>query len=150
VDIVRAYMLDCPPAMLPICVWMIGRFRRGIPIHELASLRHSLSPSVRRHLAKTLRRLEAWSLLRVVAAENPNDDRIQWFATGRATHRPFSERLETFTAKLDDSHAGEVHTPSQMKFWASDRRWQRSPPKSVEYIRRILRHIQQLVHWNAN
>ena len=112
-------MLTCPPSMIPICVWMIGRFRRGMPIHELASLRHSLSPSVRRHLAKTLRRLEAWSLLRVMAAENPNDDRIQWFATAPTTHRPFSERLEMFTASLDDSHAGEVATPSRMPLLGS-------------------------------
>jgi hypothetical protein len=149
VDIVRSYLLTCPPAMIPICVWLIGHFRSGMPIHELASLRHSLSPSVRRHLAKTLRRLEAWSLLRVMAGENPNDDRIQWFATAPTTHRPFLERLEIFAASLDDSHAGEVATPSRMPYWEHHHRWTYTPPKSVATIRHFLRRIRHLVRWGV-
>jgi hypothetical protein len=149
-EIVRLYLLTCPPSMIPICVWMIGRFGGPMPLRELKSLRHSLSPQLRRHLAKALRRLSAWPLLREMAIENPNDDRIQWFATAPSTHRPFAERLNNFKSIIDHSHADEVRTPSQMPFWARDHRWYRTPPKSLEMMRRILRRIQQLVHRGAN
>jgi hypothetical protein len=147
---VHCYMLTCPPAMIPVCVWIISRLGVAPNLVELMSLRRSLSPQRRRHLAKALRRLKAWAALRQLAAENPNDDQIQRIATAPPSLRTFAERLKNFTSAVDKSHAEEVHTPSQMDFWAVDRGWQRSPPKSVELIRRILRHIQQLVHWHPN
>ena len=52
------------------------------------------SPQIRKHVAKALRRLEAWSLLDEMAAAYPDDDKIQWFANAPTTHRPFAERLE--------------------------------------------------------
>jgi hypothetical protein len=136
--------------MIPVCVWIISRLNVVPNLVELMSLRRSLSPQRRRHLAKALRRLHAWAALRQLAAENPNDDRIQRIATAPPSPRTFAERLKNFTSAVDKSHAVEVHTPSQMDFWSADHRWQRSPPKSIEFIRRILRHIHQLVHWHAN
>jgi len=150
VAIVHYYMLACPPAMIPVCVWIISRLGVAPNLSEIMSLRRSLSPQRRRHLAKALRRLKAWAALRQLAAENPNDHRIQRLATSPPSPRTFAERLKNFAETVDQSHAGDVHTPSQMEYWAVDRWWQRSPPKSIEFIRRILRHIHRLVHLNAN
>ena len=50
----------------------------------------------------------------------------------------FAERLDKFTRNVDDSHAGEVVTPSRMPFWALERSWDYTAPKSVVLIRRML------------
>ena len=148
--VVHLYMLTAPTPMIPVCVWILSRLHHTPSLDELMLLRRSLSPQRRRHLAKALRRLKAWAALRQLAAENPNDEQIQRLATSPPSQRTFAERLKNFTSSVDQSRADEVHTPSKMDFWAADRRWQPSPPKSVEFIRRILRHIHQLVHWKAN
>jgi hypothetical protein len=147
---IRDYLNYCPDEMIPICVWLIGKSTDRFRQYDLKAFAHHPSGQVRRHLAKALRRLEAWAVLRQMAANYPDDVRLQWFALAPTVRRSFHERLQNFQQHIDDSHVGEVHTPSQMPFWAANRPWQRSPPKSVELIRRILRHIQQLVHRNAS
>ena len=117
--------------MLPVCAWVFSRLSNRSNVFELKSLQRRMVPSTRRHLAKALRRLQAWPLLIELAAENPSDARIQWFAHAGLSQLSFAKRLERFAANVDDSQAGEVRTPSQMPFWAADRRWYRSPPKSA-------------------
>ena len=142
IDVVRCYLLTCPRTMIAICVWLVGEFSDRSRLYELKTCRHDPSPQIRRHVAKALRRLEAWSYLRDMAAAYPGDARIQWFATAPTTHAPFAERLRNYKRSVDDSHAGEVATPSRMPFWVGVRYWERTPPKSATYIRRMLRRIR--------
>ena len=81
VDVVRCYLLTCPRTMIAICVWLVGEFSDRKHLYELKTFRHDPSPQIRRHVAKALRRLEAWSYLRDMAAADRDDARIQWFAT---------------------------------------------------------------------
>lgn len=150
VDIVRYYLLTCPRTMIAICIWLIGRFTDRMHLYELKTFRHDSSPHVRRHVAKALRRLEAWRLLREMAKADPSDARIQWFAGAPTTHRTFAERLRNFASNLDDSHAGDVATPSRMPFWAQEDSWDRTSPKSVLFIRRMLRRIRHWVRWGVS
>jgi hypothetical protein len=146
IDVVRCYLLTCPQTMIAICVWLLGEFADRRHLYELKTFRQDPSPPIRRHVAKALRRLEAWSYLREMAAANRDDARIQWFAIAPPTHAPFATRLENYKRCVDDSRAGDVATPSRMPFWAGVRYWERTPPKSVAYIRRMLRRIQFWVH----
>jgi hypothetical protein len=136
--------------MVPVCVWLWGRCVDRFRLYGLSRFCHNSSPQVRRHVAKTLRRVEAWALLVEMAAAYPDDARIRWYATAPSTHRSFVKRLKKFAANVDDSHADEVFTPSRMPFWASDHTWQRTPPKNIDLIRRILRRIQHWVHWGVS
>jgi hypothetical protein len=150
IDVVRCYLLACPQSMIAICVWLMGEFSDRKHLHGLTIFRHDPSPQIRRHIAKALRRLEAWSYLRDMADANRDDARIQWFATAPTPHAPFAKRLENYKRCVDDSHAGEVATPSRMPFWTGVRSWERTPPKSVVYIRRMLRRIRRWVRSSAN
>jgi hypothetical protein len=136
--------------MIPICVWLIGRFSDRMHLYELKTFRHDPSPHVRTHVAKALRRLEAWSLLQEMSQADPDDDRIRWYATSSTTHRPFAERLKNFTSNIDVSQVSEVATPSRMPFWAYETPWSRKPPKSVQYVRRMLRRIRHWVRWGVS
>jgi hypothetical protein len=80
----------------------------------------------------------------------PQDATIQYFANSPVTHRPFAERLSNYVASVDDSHAGEVATPSRMPFWALENSWDYTPPKSVQLIRRMLRRIRHWVRWGVS
>jgi hypothetical protein len=150
VDVVRSYLLTCPRTMIAICVWLVGEFSDHKHLYELKTFRHDPSLQIRRHVAKALRRLEAWSYLREMAAADPDDARIQWFAKAPTSHSPFPERLRKYKRCVDDSHAGEVATPSRMPFWNGVSSWERTPPKSVAYIRRMLRRIRIYVRWGVS
>ena len=150
VEPIKLYLSDCPPVMVPLSVWLWSKCADRFRLYGLSAFCHDPSPEVRRQIAKALRRLEAWSLLREMAEANPEDARIQWFATAPTTHRPFAERLKDFTSSVDDSHAGEVATPSRMPFWTLERVWERTPPKSVLLIRRMLRRIRHWVRWGVS
>ena len=149
-SVIRLYLSNCSPEMAPLAIWLWGRCADRFRLYGLAAYCHDPSPHVRKHVAKALRRLEGWSYLRMMAAAYPDDAKIQWFATTPTTRRPFAERLKNFKRRLDDSHAGEVATPSQMPFWAIDSLWTYTPPKSAAVIRRMLRRIQHWVRWGVN
>jgi hypothetical protein len=150
VPVLRSYMAKCPPEMLPICIWLLGKCADRFRLYGLHEYRHHESPRVRGEVAKALRRVEAWALLREMAAAYPEDRKVHWFATAPIAHRPFSQRLARFKKSVDDSHAGEVMTPSRMPYWASQQSWAYTPPKSVEIIRRVLRRIRHWVRWGTN
>lgn len=149
-DAIRYYMAYCPPEMIPICVWLIGKSADRFRLYGISEFCRDPSPQVRKHVAKALRRLEAWSLLEEMATLYPEDAKVQWFATARVTHRPFTERLSNYVQSVDDSHADEVATPSRMSFWALNTTWDYTPPKSVQLIRRMLRRIRHWVRWGVS
>jgi hypothetical protein len=137
------------PAMRHVYIWLLSRFASRFFLLGIDEYCDDPSPVVRRHVAKALRRLEAWPLLAEMAAAHPENERVRWFATASTRKRPFSDRLRDFRARLDDSHAAEVMTPSQMPFWTKEDSWSRTPPKSVEMMRRILRRIRHWVRWGV-
>jgi hypothetical protein len=148
-SVLRRYMATCPDAMYPLCVWLLGKCADRFRLYGLASLWDDPSPQVRRQVAKSLRRAEAWKLLERMARRYRDDDRIRWFASTPPRHRPFRERLTSFVQSVDDSHADEVATPSRMPYWSADRTWEYTPPKSRDLIRRMLRRIRHWVRWGA-
>jgi len=151
IDVIRYYMAFCPSEMIPICVWLIGRCGKRFWHYDLDSFSRDPSPIVRKHVAKALRRLEASPLLEEMASRYPEDKRIQFFAnSGPVVQRPFADRLSRFIKSVDDSYAEEAVTPSRMSFWARDKTWDYTPPKSVLLIRRMLRRIQHWVRWGMN
>jgi hypothetical protein len=112
-------------------------------------LRHDPSPQLRKHVAKALRRLEAWVWLDEMARANSDNPKIQNYSRSRITHRPFRERLSNYVQSVDDSHAGDVVTPSRMPYWAMEKSWEYTPPKSRDLIRRLLRRIRHWVRWGV-
>jgi hypothetical protein len=146
-DVIRYYMAYCPAGMVPICVWLIGKRAKRYQTCDLEHLARDASPTIRKHVAKALRRLESWPELEDMAVLFPDDEKVQWYAKTPIAHRAFKERLNTFVHSLDDSHAGEVKTPSQMPYWAAQKTWDMTPPKSIELIRRMLRRIRHWVRW---
>lgn len=146
---IKLYLYRCPAEMIPIAIWMWGRCTDRFRLYGLSAFCHHSSPQVRRHVAKILRRVEAWALLNEMAEAYPDDAKIQWYANSPTSGRSFTKRLKNFTAGVDKSHADEVVTPSQMPYWSRDSFWSRTPPKSVEMIRRMLRRIQHLVRWGT-
>ncbi len=150
IEPIKLYLTLCPLEMVPIAIWLWGKCADRFRLYGLSAFCHYQSPTVRKHVAKALRRLEAWSLLDEMAAAFPDDEKIRWFASAPTSHGPFEKRLKNFKRNVDDSHAGEVVTPSRMPFWALERSWDYTPPKSAELMRRILRRIRHWVHWGMS
>ena len=144
------HLLTGDSALRPLFLWLLSKHADRFRLHRLDEYADDPSPEVRRHVAKALRRLEAWAQLREMALQNPDDAKIQWNANAPTTRRPFAERLKDFTSIVDDSHAGEVFTPSRMPFWSLERVWERTPPKSIELMRRMLRRIRHWVRWGVS
>jgi len=143
----KIYLRDCPREMVPLCVWLWSECADRFRLCGLGSLRHDESPQVRKSVAKALRRLEAWSHLTEMAGNYPDDAKVQRFASAAKRRRPFPDRLKSYKLNIDDSHAGEVATPSSMPYWARDNSWDYTPPKSVHLIRRMLHRIRHWVRW---
>jgi hypothetical protein len=149
VEPIKLYVYSCPLEMLPLGVWLWGKCADRFRLYGLSAFCHHPSSKVRKHVVKALWRLEAWALIDEIAAYYPDDENIQWYAKAPTTHRPFAERLKRFTSSVDRSRADDVATPSKMPFWAQESTWERTPPKSVEFIRRMLRRIRHWVRWGA-
>ena len=62
---------------------------------------------------------EAWSLLDDMARAFPDDEKFNGLQTRRRRAGPSPSGWTNFTRNVDDSHAGEVFTPSRMPFWAA-------------------------------
>jgi hypothetical protein len=136
--------------MIPLCVWLLGQFAEPRRLYGLPPFRFDPSPQIRKHVAKALRRAEAWTMLDEMAQAFPHDAKVQWFANAPTTRRSFAERLDQFARNVDDSHANEVFTPSRMPFWAIQRSWDHTAPKSAALIRRMLRRIRHWVRWGVS
>jgi hypothetical protein len=147
--VIQRFISVGDPALRPIFIWLLSKHANRFFLLGINEHCDDISPVVRKHVAKALRRLEAWALLKKMAARHPQDERLRWFATAPTTKRPFSERLRDFRTGIDASHAAEVVTPSQMPYWARESLWSYTPPKSVDVIRRMLRRIQHWVRWGV-
>jgi hypothetical protein len=149
VTALRDFLRYGDPTLRHIAIWLLSQTADRFRLRGISAFCDDPSPQVRKHVAKALRRLEAWKLLEDIARANRDSRPIQWFAHAPLIHRPFRERLEHFVTTVDDSHVNEVVTPSRMPFWALDRAWEHSPPKSQFMIRRILRRIRHWVRWGT-
>jgi hypothetical protein len=141
----RFYLATCPRPMIPICISLMARCADRFRLYELKQFCHDPSPEVRKHLAKALRRLEAWTLLDEMAAAYPGNDAIQWFARAPTSRRSYAERLARYVGSVDASHADKAVGPSRMPYWSLYNPWQGTPPKSVLFIREILLRIRRWV-----
>jgi len=133
------------PRLRAIIIMLLGkcasrRNLRGVERHG-----QSPNPSVRKQVAKALRRLEAEGELQRMASAWPADEWVQRFARQRSVVE-FSERLSRFVShNVDASQSAGGDGDSPMAYWARDRRWYLSPPKGAWYIRRILQRIHRWV-----
>ncbi|HEY3393963.1 MAG TPA: hypothetical protein VGK58_14720 [Lacipirellulaceae bacterium] len=147
---IKLYLTQCPDEMVPIAIWLWGKCADRFRLYGLSAFCYDRSPMVRKHLAKALWRIEAWSLLDEMVRAFPDDEKIRWFANAPISHGPFEERLAVFKRNVDDSHAGDVATPSRMPFWTAERVWVYTPPKSMLLIRRMLQRIRHWVRWGVS
>ncbi len=129
-----------------MAIWLLGRCASRTQQYDLFEFAVNGPEAARRHAARALRRVEAWSKLRALAAASPFDGKIAWYAQAPVTKRAFRERLKNFAAYVDASHAGEAAGPSRMALWFADVDWIRRPLKPVEYIRKVLQRIHRWVH----
>jgi hypothetical protein len=150
VAVLRDFLRYGDPDLRHIAVWLLSQCADRFRLRGITDYRDDPSPQVRKHVAKALRRLEAWYLLDEMARLDRDNKTIQWFARAPNNYRPFDERLASFVRTLDDSYADEAIAPSRMPFWAFERSWERTPPKTVLYIRRMLRRIRHWVRWGVN
>lgn len=149
VGAIRHYLLDCPDDMTLFASWLLGRCASQTKHFNLMDFAIDGSLPVKRHAARALRRVQAWTQLAALAASAPRDQRLAWYAYTTPTKHPFPKRLANFTEHVDQSHAAEAVGPSRMALRFADIEWIRHPPKSIELIRRILQRIHTWVHGAA-
>ena len=142
---IRHFVYAGDPTLRHIFIWLLSQAADRFRLRGISDFCYDPSPQVRKHVAKALRRLEAWWLLQEMARAFPDDATVQWFAHAPLSHRPFPDRLRNFVRNVDDSHADEVVTPSRMPFWRLEREWEGRGPKSVWYIRVMLWRIRRWV-----
>jgi hypothetical protein len=150
VTYIKIYLLDCPSEMIPLCLWLWSECADRFRLYGLGAYSYDPSPRVRKIVAKSLRRLEAWKLLQEMAAAHPDDAKVHWFAKAARIRRSFPDRLQNYKQSLEDSHAGEAARSSPMPYWAIDKSWDYTPPKSVLIIRRMLHRIRHWVRWGVS
>jgi hypothetical protein len=135
-------------------IWLLSRFATEKHLLRIDSYCFDRSATVRKHVARALRRLKAWNLLVEMPEAYANDAWRQCFAPElgpeASARRSFSERLRDFKRNVGDSHSGEVFTPSRMPYWSLYDPWEGKPPKTMWYIRRMLRRIRHLVRWGVS
>jgi hypothetical protein len=146
----KLLVLFVRPSLRHVLIWLLSQSADRFRLYGIQDFCNDESPQVRLHVAKALRRLEAWWILDDMARACPDDTRIQWLASAPTTRRSFGERLNRFARNVDDSQAGEVSTPSRMPFWAIERSWGYTAPKSAAIIRRMLRRIRHWVRWGVS
>jgi hypothetical protein len=96
---------------------------------------------VRYAAAKTMRRLEAWTTLATMAAED-NSDRIRRIAHARPA-REFRSRLSTYSEHV---HVVPRSNASRSLFWSTKINTNASvPAKSTEKIREVLLRIREIL-----
>jgi hypothetical protein len=147
--VVNSFMLVGDRNLQPVFIWLMRRYANRFRLCDIDEFCDDASPAVRKHAAKALRRLEAWPALGDMLRAYPDDKKVRWFATAPIRKRTSRESLEKYSESIEQSHAHEVVTPSRMPFWRRESFWERTPPKSVLAIRRMLRRIRHLVRWNV-
>jgi hypothetical protein len=144
---IQLYLTACADEMKPLGVWLLGKCVNRFMLLSVPDFRWDFSEKVRKQVARTLWRLEAWHLLDEMAAEFPNDEKVQWYAAVRSRRpaQPIGNRLRRFSEHVDHSHAADLVGPSRMSFWSRFDPWEGRPPKSVAQIREILERIHRWV-----
>jgi hypothetical protein len=128
-----------------IAIWLLGRIR---PLRDVSVIArcHNADPHVRRHAAKALWRMEAWALLRELAADDP-DPVVRRIAEHAA--RPpadFQSRLSRYVR--DEVHSKaleELPRRERLQLYLNAVPGVGLPPKSPAFIRMILERIRRLV-----
>jgi hypothetical protein len=77
------HLLTGDSALRPLFLWLLSKHADRFRLHRLDEYADDPSPEVRRHVAKALRRLEAWAQLREMALQN----RMTPGFSGMLTHR---------------------------------------------------------------
>lgn len=131
-------------------IWLLSKFADRCRLLGIDEYANDPSPVVRKHVAKTLRSLEAWRLLDAMVTANPANETIHWFAKAPTRKREFPERLRNYVDYVDQSQSAEAVGPSRMLYWSLYNPWQGRPPKSLSFIRRVLLHIRSLLRGNGH
>ena len=129
---IQLYLAACSEEMRPFGVWLLGKCVNRFMLLSVPDFRWDFSEKVRKQVARTLWRLEAWHLLDEMAAEFPNDEKVQWYAAVRSRRpaQPMGDRLRRFSEHVDHSHAADLVGPSRMSFWSRFDPWMLAAKKA--------------------
>ena len=136
---------DANPLVRSTIIWILSRSQRHCVLPLVEDLADDPSPLVRKHVARALRRLEAWTALKWMSSRHPDDRAVQWFAKRPPIRVSFQERLAHYASRVDNSRAPLAAGPSRMKVWRCQQHWSGQPPKSPDWIRTILLRIQRCI-----
>lgn len=143
---VHRLLLTGDADLCPFCIALLSRVANRFQLCGIQHFRHDPSPAVRKHVAKALRRLEAWQWLDEMARAHPDDRFTQWCAGAPRVAARFSIRLQRFIEHQQALEPGARRPGSRMPFWRRDAQWHGKPPKAASHIRRLLLRIRRLVH----
>jgi len=127
--------------MRNIAIWLLGQIRNRSVMSVVASFQGDASHSVRKDVAKALRRMGVWKQLRELA--NDRHPAVKRIARERSA-KPFHQRLDRYLH--DDVRPFAVTTHrQQVKSSLEHEQFSGCPPKSGWYIRQVLMRIRFLV-----
>lgn len=142
----QIYRHNINPMIRAIAIWLLSRHANRFVLLGIEERRDDFSPMVRKRVARALRRLEARELLAEMADAYPEDVAVQWYAHFQPNPKTYSQRLENFVNSVGRNQATPVVEKTRMPLWFRDEYWSGTPPKSLEYIRTLLKRIHSLVH----
>jgi hypothetical protein len=128
------------PAVRQIAVWLRGRCHGRLGMAAIARLWFDPDVSLRKEVARALKRMEAWGYLREIETSDPNP-RVRRLASP-PIRRAFANRLADFVASL---HRRDVGHPSPLFLSDECDPGGGRPAKPGWIIRRFLEHIRWLV-----
>ena len=139
-----AYMIEATTdrRLRLIAIWLRGQCHGHIGISVIAKFAADNDVRTRMAVAKALRNLNEWSVLRMMATYD-HSERVRRLASPRSTE-VFSARLGEFTKSVASNcvsrHRRFLYVSPLFEMQAPARR------KSAEFIRQVLDRIRSLVH----
>ena len=128
-----------------IAIWLLGRAHDRSAVNVVNTFASGHSCAIRREATRSLRRLEAWTELRWIAVNDPNET-IRRIATPTPC-RDFSTRLTQFAGErvypIVEAPKPEFRLFTVLNSSAEGR------PKSRDLIARLLSHIRLLLRGHA-
>lgn len=143
---VQRYQYNVNPLIRALAIWLLSHHASRFNLLGIDNSRHDFSPLVRKRVARALRKLEARESLAEMAAEYPADEAVQRYASYTKHRKTYRQRLEKFVRSVGKREEILDHAGSRMPLWFRDEYWSGAPPKSIEYMRLLLRRIHSLVH----